>query len=47
LEIGGAHTKFDHGLDASWFDLVVGLMTVSTSVAGVSLRRGYAARASA
>ena len=42
-----APALFDHGLGAAWFALVVGLMVVSTSVAGVSLNRGYAARASA
>jgi len=40
-----APAVFDHDLGAAWFGLVVGLMAASTCVAGVSLRRGYAARA--
>jgi len=38
---------FDRDIGAIWFLGVVGLMAVSTGVAGVSLRAGYAARAAA
>jgi len=39
-----APAVFDHDLGAAWFGLVIVLMAVSTSVAGVSLKRGYTAR---